>query len=112
MEEEVFQPETTKLLWRLCCPYIYIYILSRFYGVWLYTSVGLVIEFIEHLQNVTTSNCIAIGNSHSAIHYSTHLSLLSVLCLHQSLSGNGFQRGGRSPSSGLPNYPRALATRF
>jgi hypothetical protein len=51
----------------------------------------LVIGFIEQLQIVTTSNCTAISNSHSAIHYSTYLSLLSLLCLHQSLPGNGFQ---------------------
>jgi hypothetical protein len=57
---------------------------------WAY---GLVSGFIEHIYTklVTTSNYSAIANSHSAIHYSTHLSLLSQLCLHQS-SGNRFQR--------------------
>jgi hypothetical protein len=52
---------------------------------------GLVIGFLEHLQIVTAGNYGAIANSHSAVHYSTHLSLLTLLCLHQSLSGNGFQ---------------------
>jgi hypothetical protein len=37
---------------------------------------------------LTDRNYSAIANSHSAIHYSKHLSLP---CLHHSLSGNGFQ---------------------
>jgi hypothetical protein len=51
-------------------------------------------RFIAHLytQLVTTSNCNATANSHSATHYSTHLSLFSLLCLHKSLRGNDFQR--------------------
>jgi hypothetical protein len=53
---------------------------------------GLVIEFIEQLQVVTTSNYIAIANSHTHSSSLQHvLSLLSLLCLHQSLSGNGFE---------------------
>jgi hypothetical protein len=60
---------------------------------------GLVIGFIEHLQIVTTSKYIAIANLHSAIHCSTHLSLLSVLCFHQ-FSGNGFQQWLLPPCSG------------
>jgi hypothetical protein len=51
---------------------------------------GLVTEFTEYLQTVTKSNYCAIANSHSAIHYSPHLSLLSLLCLHQ-FSGSSFQ---------------------
>jgi hypothetical protein len=32
---------------------------------WLHTGIRLVIEFIENLQNVTTSNYSAISNSHT-----------------------------------------------
>jgi hypothetical protein len=32
---------------------------------WLQTGFGLVIKFIEHLQNVTTSNYSAFANSHT-----------------------------------------------
>jgi hypothetical protein len=57
-------------------------ILSRFYGVWLWTGFELVIGFTAHLytQFITTSNYSDIANSHTAIYYSTHLSLLSLLC--------------------------------
>jgi hypothetical protein len=47
----------------------------------------LVIVFLEHLQIVTTSCYSAIANSHFAVHYSTHLTLLSLLCVHR-LSGD------------------------
>jgi hypothetical protein len=59
---------------------------------WLQTEFGVVIEFIELLLDVGTSNYSAIANSHFTIHCSTHLSLPSMLCLHQSLSGDGFKR--------------------
>jgi hypothetical protein len=66
---------------------------SHIYGV-TKDGFGLVIGYTEHLytQLVTTSKCNAIANSHCAVHHSTHLNLLSLLCLHQSVSGNGFQR--------------------
>jgi hypothetical protein len=51
----------------------------------------LVIGFVDNLQIVIINKYNAIADSHSAIHYSTNLSLLSLLCLGQS-SGNGFQR--------------------
>jgi hypothetical protein len=50
---------------------------------------GLVIGFTEHLQIVTTGNYSAVANSHTT---QGVLRLLSLLSLHQSLSGNGFQR--------------------
>jgi hypothetical protein len=59
---------------------------------------GLVIRFTEHLQIVTTHNYSAVANSHSATHYSTHLSLLSLLCVHW-LSGNCFQQCPLLPCS-------------
>jgi hypothetical protein len=42
---------------------------------------GLVIGFIEHLytQLITVSKCSAIANSHTAVQYSAHVSLLSLL---------------------------------
>jgi hypothetical protein len=57
------------------------------------TEFRLVIGFIKHLQNVTTSNYSAIANSHTLHFTRAHSSLLlSLLCLHQSLPGNGFQK--------------------
>jgi hypothetical protein len=48
----------------------------------------MVIGFIEHLQIVTTLSLIhALSSSIQHV-----LCLLILLCLHQSLSGNGFQR--------------------
>jgi hypothetical protein len=44
------------------------------------------------LQNVTISNCSNITNSHTLYNSLQHaLSLFNLLCLHRSLSGNGFQ---------------------
>jgi hypothetical protein len=76
-------------------------------------KVGLIIVFIlrSYTQLVTTSHCSAMANSHSAIHYSTHLILLSLLYLHQSLLGSGFN-GRRSPSSGFTKWHRASVTGF
>jgi hypothetical protein len=51
-------------------------ILSRVWSV-IIEMFGMVIGFIEHLQNVTTNNS---GR------------LLSLLCLHQSLPGDGSQQ--------------------
>jgi hypothetical protein len=60
---------------------------------WLDTGFGLVIEFIALLQTVNTINYSAIANSHTYYNSLQHtLSLLSLLCLHQSLLGNGSQR--------------------
>lgn len=52
---------------------------------------GLVIGFTEHLHTVTTSNysVTLIHILSSSLQYV--LSFLSLLCLLQSLSGNGFQ---------------------
>jgi hypothetical protein len=52
---------------------------------------GFVIGFIELLQIVNT-NCSAIANSHTHSSLEHVVRLLVILCLHQSLSGNGFQR--------------------
>jgi hypothetical protein len=70
---------------------------------WLQTGFGLVIGFVEHSQIYTTSKYNTIANSHtlhftttwtkSTLHFTTtRLSLLSLLCLHQSLPGSGFQQ--------------------
>jgi hypothetical protein len=50
------------------------------------------------LTDVTTNNDTAISKSPSAIHYSTYLSLLSLLCVRQ-LSGNSFQQCSLLPCS-------------
>jgi hypothetical protein len=52
----------------------------------------LVIRFIDHLQIVTTSNYSAVLIRTLCSSLQHVLRLLSLLCLHQSLSGNGFQR--------------------
>jgi hypothetical protein len=58
---------------------------------------GLVIAFIELLQIVTTSNYIAIANSHTLLQHV--LSLLSLLSFHQSLPGDGPQHCPQLPCS-------------
>jgi hypothetical protein len=72
----------------MCACMLYIVtILSEYMGF------GMVILFIELLQNVTTSNYSDIANSYILYNSLQHaLRLFSLLCLHQSLSGNGFQR--------------------
>jgi hypothetical protein len=56
------------------------------------------------------SNYSAIANSHFTVHYSTHLSLLSLLCLQTSLLVTA-SNGGRSPSSGFVPVPQLPASR-
>jgi hypothetical protein len=58
---------------------------------WLWTGFGLVIGFIEHLQIVTTSSYSAIANSHIQQYITARTMFSGLLCLRQSLSGNGFQ---------------------
>jgi hypothetical protein len=53
---------------------------------------GLVIGFAEHLQVVTTRNYSAIANSHTLQFTTVRTSFLSLLCLHQSLPGDGSQQ--------------------
>jgi hypothetical protein len=85
---------------------VYIHCIYCHVYEWLQKRFGLAIGFTEYLQIVIKSNSSAITNSHTQ-----HVvSLLSLLCLHQSLSDNGFE-GGRSPYSLFPNYLRASATR-
>jgi hypothetical protein len=55
---------------------------------------GLVIEFIEQLEIVTISNYSTIANSLQHV-----LSVLSLLCLHQSLPGDGSQQCPLLPCS-------------
>jgi hypothetical protein len=53
-------------------------------------------------------NYCATANSYCAIHYSAHLKLLSLLCVHR-LSGNGFQHSPLFPCShsyGLATVPQ------
>jgi hypothetical protein len=65
-------------------------ILSRV-NEWLQTGSRLVIWLIEHLQIVTTT--VALSLIHTLRSSPQHaLSLLGLLCLHYSFSGNGFQR--------------------
>jgi hypothetical protein len=59
---------------------------------WPWMGFGLIIGYIELLQNAATSNSSTVSNSHSASRYRTHLNLLSLLYLHRLSPGNGFQR--------------------
>jgi hypothetical protein len=54
-------------------------------------GIELVTGFIEHFQNVTTSNHSAIANSHINSSLQHLLIFLSLLYLRQSLPGNHFQ---------------------
>jgi hypothetical protein len=67
--------------------------------VWLQTCLGSVTRFIGHLQIVTTSNYRTIGNSQICSSLQHVPSLLSLLLLHQSLSGDGFQQCPPIPCS-------------
>jgi hypothetical protein len=71
----------------------------------------LIIEFIEHLQIVTTSNYSAIASSHTlqftrARTKSSQTAVLTSRCLVTA------SNVGRFSYSGFPNYPRASATTF
>jgi hypothetical protein len=57
----------------------------------LQTGFGLIIRYIELLQNVSTSNCNAIANSHY-LQFIAARTNSSVFCLHQSLHSSGFKR--------------------
>jgi hypothetical protein len=52
---------------------------------------ALIIGFSELLQNVTTNNYSATANSHT-LQLQHALNLLGLLCLHQSLPGDGSQQ--------------------
>jgi hypothetical protein len=52
---------------------------------------GLVMRFIEILENVTTNNYNTIVNPHTLQFTTAHTKSSSLLYLHRSLSGNGFQ---------------------
>jgi hypothetical protein len=78
---------------------------------WPQTEFGFLIGFIAQLQILSTSNCSPITNSHSTIHYSIHLSLLSLLSLHPSFPGNDFQ-WRTFPFLWVPELSPASATSF
>jgi hypothetical protein len=73
----------------------------------------MITGFIEHLQIENTSNYSAIANSHTqqfttARTKSSQPAVSSPVVEVEVTSSNG----GRSPSSGFPNCPRASATSF
>jgi hypothetical protein len=56
-------------------------------------GVSKVIGFIEQLQNVTIQVTVALSSIHTLYNLLQHArSLFSLLCLYQSLPGNGLQR--------------------
>jgi hypothetical protein len=75
---------------------------------WLQMGFGLVIGFTEHLWTITTSNYSTIANSH--MHTQHVLSLLSLLCLHQSF-GNSFQ-WRMFPFLWIPKLSECLSYQF
>jgi hypothetical protein len=77
----------------------------------LETGFGLVIEFTEHLQMVTTSNYNALANS-CTIQFTTARTKPSQSAVFSSRCLVATSNGRRSPYSGFPKYPRASATSF
>jgi hypothetical protein len=55
---------------------------------------GLEIGFIQHFNTrlATTLNYRAIANLHTLRITTAHVAISSLLCLHQSFPGNGFQK--------------------
>jgi hypothetical protein len=77
------------------------------------TVFGLVTRFIEHLytQLVSTSNYSAITDPHT-LQFATARTKSSQSAVFTSRCLVTTSNGGRSRSSGFPNYPSASATSF